>query len=149
MRVRPEVCQATIISALWIHLLRRYSCVKPWRRQPLLLAILLAALFVRALVPAGFMPAQGELVELCTMHGARMVLTDPATGEILEQAGENANSDPACPWSLLLSTLAGPALDGAGEADPPATPFLPGRAYSLSIRSAISLPPVRAPPSLS
>lgn len=124
--------------------------MKPRRRQPLLFAVLLAALFVRALVPDGFMPAKGELVELCTMHGARMVLTDPATGEILGEADdEHAGSAPTCPWSLLLSVLAGPMLDVAGDAEPQAALSSPGPPPTLSIRSTIALPPARAPPSLS
>lgn len=124
--------------------------MKPRRRQPLLFAVLLAALFVRALVPDGFMPANGELVELCTMHGARMVLTDPATGEILAEAeDESAGSGPTCPWSLLLSTLGGPMLDLAGEAEPPAVLALLEPPSTLSIRSTIALPPARAPPALS
>lgn len=113
-----------------------------------MLATLLAALFVRGLVPEGFMPAQGELVEFCTLHGPRVMLTDPLTGELLE-AEEGEQSAPPCPWSLLLTTLAAPSLPVfravIGAAPRP-------QAHSMeapSGRASLALPPARASPYLS
>jgi hypothetical protein len=121
--------------------------VRPFRRHPLLFTALLAALLVRALVPDGFMPAKGELVEFCTMHGARMVFADPDTGELLP--GEQQAAQGTCPWSLLLTTLATPsappALHGLKVADAAAR----GTAISHTVRPSLVVPPARAPPSLS
>jgi hypothetical protein len=106
---------------------------------------LLAALFVRGLVPEGFMPAKGEFVEFCTLHGPRVMLTDPLTGEILD-AEEGQDSAPPCPWSLLLTTLATPTapvfhvVTGAAprpDVHPVHTPLA---------RASLALPPARAPP---
>jgi hypothetical protein len=112
------------------------------------IAALLAALFVRGLVPEGFMPAQGELVEFCTLHGPRVMLTDPLTGELLD-AEEGQQSAPPCPWSLLLTTLATPSLPAfhavAGTA--PRPEVQPTQAPS--VRASLALPPARAPPSRS
>jgi hypothetical protein len=124
------------------------NLLKAFRRHPLVLAALLAALFVRGLVPEGFMPAQGELVEFCTLHGPRVMLTDPLTGELLD-AEEGRQSAPPCPWSLLLTTLATPTL--------PACHVITGAAprpevrptQARSTRASLALPPVRAPPSRS
>lgn len=120
--------------------------VKPWQRQPLLNAVLLLALFLRALVPDGFMPAKGELVELCTMHGPRMVLADPATGEVLQAEDENGAATAACPWSLLLTTLAAPSAispTGALDKAPAAVPQI---ALPPISRPSLIVPPARAPP---
>jgi len=118
--------------------------LKGLKHHPLILGALLVALFVRALVPEGFMPAQGEMVELCTMHGPRMAFTDPATGELLET--EEEHSAPPCPFSLILTTLATPSLPSlhldtiAGTA-PLATPT------SIPTgRASLALPQARAPP---
>jgi hypothetical protein len=91
------------------------------------------------------MPAQGELIELCTIHGPRMVMTDPLTGELVDP--DEAQSAPPCPFSLLLSALAlppNPALHvGAAIAEvrPPLRDFL------VTARPSLALPPARAPPS--
>lgn len=121
--------------------------MKPFRRHPLVFTALLAALFVRALVPDGFMPAKGELVEFCTLHGARMVLADPDTGELLPEEQQAAQG--TCPWSLLLTTLAAPSpppgLPGLALTDAAA----PSAAISRTGRPSLVVPPARAPPSLS
>lgn len=110
--------------------------------------LLIAALCVRALVPEGFMPARGQLVELCTEHGLQRLLVDAATGEVLGQEDEDTATRP-CPWSLMLPTLAPPArpaglaaMFASREIPPrPAPPrFAPERPF---------LPPARAPPRLS
>lgn len=111
------------------------------------MTLVLAALCVRALVPEGFMPAQGALIELCTEHGLQRMLVDAETGEILDQQGDAGS--PTCPWSLMLPTLAPPA--------PPATslillvgPDTPQRATFLRLApDGPVLPPARAPPRLS
>jgi hypothetical protein len=117
------------------------------RPHPLLMSALLAALFLRALVPEGFMPAKGELVELCTLHGPVMVMTDPLTGELRE--AEDEHSAPPCPFALILGALAGPTvpyldLDQApGIAPDAAAP------PAAAARASLALPQARAPPLLS
>jgi hypothetical protein len=116
------------------------------KHHPLILGALLVALFVRALVPEGFMPAQGEMVELCTMHGPRMAIADPVTGELLESEDEE-HAAPPCPFSLILTTLATPSfpslhVDPVTGTAPPATPT------SIQTgRASLTLPQARAPPS--
>lgn len=118
--------------------------MKTTRRHGLILTALLGALFVRALVPEGFMPSQGEMVELCTMHGPRMVMTDPETGEILETGEEQ--SAPPCPWSMMLSALAAPSVPYLGFDAPPGDPPLAVSCSTPADRSSLALPPARAPP---
>lgn len=106
--------------------------------------MLLAALFVRALVPEGFMPAQGEMVEFCTMHGSRMVMVDPVTGELLET--EEQEATPPCPWAMLLTALAAPTVPFIGvDAALAAAPNSASRPLPAG-RSSLALPPARAPP---
>lgn len=107
---------------------------------------LLAALFVRALVPDGFMPAAGEMVELCTLHGPRTVMTDPITGEIV--AAEEDAASPACPWSLILSTLAASSLHPPGGAATIPSPAPPANDELYGGRPSLLLPHARAPPPL-
>lgn len=114
------------------------------RPHPLLMTALLAALFLRALVPDGFMPAAGEMVELCTLHGPRTVMTDPVTGELL--APEDDDGAPACPWSLILSTLAAPSLHSPGSDIVAATPPFHAGASLPAGRPSLLLPHARAPP---
>lgn len=121
--------------------------MRPFRRHPLLFTALLAALFVRALVPDGFMPAKGELVEFCTLHGARMVLADPDTGELLPEEQQTAQG--TCPWSLLLTTLATPTPPADLRSLAVADAAAPGPAISRTGRASLILPPARAPPTLS
>ena len=116
------------------------------KHHPLVLGALLVALFVRALVPEGFMPAQGEMVELCTMHGPRMALADPVTGELLESE-DDEHAAPPCPFSLILTTLAMPSIPSihldavAGTAPLTTRPSMP------TGRASLALPQARAPPS--
>lgn len=108
--------------------------------------LLIAALCVRALVPEGFMPARGHLVELCTEHGLQQLLVDAATGEVLGE--EDGGGASACPWSLMLPTLAPPV--------PPAAAALVIQGPGIPLRSSPPrlapngpvLPPARAPPRL-
>ncbi len=110
----------------------------------MLLAVLLAALFVRALVPDGFMPAKGELVELCTMHGPRMVAADPATGELLQVEDETAQT--TCPWSLLLTTLATPSYPPIAGSVDKGPAVAPESQVAAVARPSLVVPPARAPP---
>jgi len=118
--------------------------LKILRRRRLILGALLAALFVRALVPEGFMPSQGELVELCTLHGPRMVMADPETGEILDTGEEQ--SAPPCPWSMMLSALAAPSVPYLGFDTPSREPPLAAPSSTPPDPSSLVLPPARAPP---
>jgi hypothetical protein len=115
------------------------------KHHPLVLAALLVALFMRALVPEGFMPAQGEMVELCTMHGPRMALTDPVTGELLET--EEEHTTPPCPFSLILTTLATPSFPSIHIDAPTGTAPFATPASIRTGRASLALPQARAPPS--
>lgn len=126
--------------------MRRYVRVKPWLRQPLLNSILLLALFLRALVPDGFMPAKGELVELCTLHGPRTVLADPATGELLQDEDQDDGATATCPWSLLLSPLAASSFTSPTGALDKAPAAVPEIALPPISRPSLIVPPARAPP---
>lgn len=126
--------------------MRRYVRVKPWLRQPLLNSILLLALFLRALVPDGFMPAKGELVELCTLHGPRTVLADPETGELLRDEGQDEGTTAACPWSLLLSPLAASSITSPTSALDKAPADVPEITLPPISRPSLIVPPARAPP---
>lgn len=110
------------------------------------MTVLLAALLVRALVPEGFMPAQGELVELCTEHGLQRMLVEPQTGEVLGQ--EEGAASQTCPWSLMLPTLAPPALPPASVAAFPERATAPWPTLPKLAPDWPLLPPARAPPRL-
>ncbi len=112
------------------------------------LALLVLALCVRALVPEGFMPAKGELVELCTEHGLQRMLVDMRTGEFISDE-EESGATPACPWSLLLTSLALPALPTAGLAPAPGPADPPRKALAPTTARSTPTPPARAPPRLS
>lgn len=118
--------------------------MKVLQRHRLILGALLGALFVRALVPEGFMPSRGEMVELCTLHGPRMVMADPETGEILDPGEEQPA--PPCPWSMMLSALAAPSVPYLGFDAPPCEPPLAASPWTPPDRSSLALPPARAPP---
>jgi hypothetical protein len=117
---------------------------RPRRHHPLLISALLLALFVRALVPEGFMPAKGEMVELCTMHGPRMAMADPETGEILQT--EDEQSAPPCPFSLILTALAAPSVPALHFATTPSTAHVATLERLPAGRASLALPPARAPP---
>jgi hypothetical protein len=116
------------------------------RHHPLLISTLLVVLFVRALVPEGFMPAKGEMVELCTMHGPRMALTDPETGELIET--EDEQSAPPCPFSLLLTAVAAPSVPALHFATAPAAAHVVAPERLPTGRASLALPPARASPRL-
>lgn len=111
-----------------------------------LVALLLVALGLRALVPEGFMPAPGQLVELCTEHGLQRMLVDTQTGEILGSEDDTATT--TCPWSLLLTTLAVPTLSPAAQALAAAPEMPPRGALPPATIRGAPTPPVRAPPRL-
>ena len=110
------------------------------------IVLLIAALCVRALVPEGFMPARGHLVELCTEHGLQRMLVDPATGQVLGQEEDTASR--TCPWSLMLPTLAPPAPPAAAMVMFAGRETPPHSDLSLPVPAGPILPPARAPPHL-
>jgi hypothetical protein len=105
--------------------------------------LLILALCLRALVPDGYMPGQGKLLELCTLDGMRTVLVDPQTGDLLDH---DPNDDaPACPWAAVFASA---VLTEWGHA----TPFLPTASPKRPTHPqvwpspALTIPPARAPP---
>lgn len=111
--------------------------------QPQLLAFLALALLLRALVPAGFMPGHGTLLELCTLEGMRTVLVDPQTGELLDD--DPPADSPDCPWAAVFVAAVLPQWPQALT-----SPFAeaPARLVSFGPRffHAYVRPPARAPP---
>ena len=110
-------------------------------------ALLLAALALRALVPEGFMPANGEFVELCTEHGLQRMLVDTGSGEVLGTEDETAT--PTCPWSVMLTTLAPTSLAAAPAFLFTARETAPRLLQPRAAPDRPRLPPARAPPRLS
>ena len=90
------------------------------------------------------MPAKGEMVELCTMHGPRMAMADPETGELIET--EDGQSAPPCPFSLILTALAAPSTPALHFATAPPTAHITTPKRLSSGRASLALPPARAPP---
>lgn len=65
--------------------------------------VLAFALMVKAMVPAGFMPAAGQWVELCTVDGVIHVWA----GDQTDSTSPN-DQNPSCPWAGVV-----PITDGA------------------------------------
>lgn len=81
-------------------------------RSKLLLSLLLVAMFVRSLIPAGYMPAfssQGTPVVLCTAQGAMVVSLD-ADGQPVE-----THQQVECPFAFALGMAAAPVSGAAME----------------------------------
>lgn len=114
-------------------------------RSKLLLALLLAAVFVRSLVPAGYMPAfsaQGTPVVLCTAQGAIVVSLD-ADGQPVE-----THAQVECPFAFALGMAAAPPP--AGTVEFPAAAAVPALVATPESVSAAAATPfsARAPPRL-
>lgn len=117
-------------------------------RSTLLLSLLLAVMFVRSLVPAGFMPAfssEGTLgtpVVLCTAQGAIVVSLD-ADGAPVE-----THQQLECPFAFALGMAAAPVTIGTMEL--PA--FFAGAIEVTRGAAVVATPPssfsARGPPSL-
>jgi len=122
-------------------------------------AFALMALFVRALVPDGYMLAQAETatgryltLELCDAHGAKPQLLDLDTGEIVDAPiddGGGSEPQPPCVFAGFASMGAPPAVGVqliefafAGEIDfAEVRDLMPGRGI------AAPPPPPTGPPS--
>lgn len=109
-----------------------------------LLAALIVSVFLRALVPEGYMPGAGMLVELCASDGTRSVLLDPASGEVLDPG--RGHAEPECPWQWLpghaLPPLHADPLSSLAAQGMPAV----GLGHAAHSGSAARLPPARGPP---
>ena len=115
----------------------------------MLLAVLFA-LFMRAVIPAGYMPEQqstGWVISLCSGQGVKMVIVDH-DGQPVEQDTNSDGAQSAC----IFTNLAAPALLAA----PPvllalAVAYIMARGFAPTIEAARRLaerlrPPLRAPP---
>ncbi len=108
----------------------------------LLLLVLALSLCLRALVPAGFMPGQGNWLELCTADGMVAILVDSQTGEVLDPASHGGDD---CPWALvLLGEL--PPLWSSLQALQQSLSGLAAAVFDPPRPSSQTRPPVRAPP---
>jgi len=119
-------------------------------RQAALLLAVLFALFMRAVIPAGYMPEQqstGWVISLCSGQGVKMVIVDH-DGQPVEQDTNSDGAQSAC----IFTNLAAPALLAA----PPvllalAVAYIMARGFAPTIEAARRLaerlrPPLRAPP---
>lgn len=118
-----------------------------WMQAFAMLAAL--ALFVRALVPPGYMPAQGQTgrflaLTVCSGQGAGEVFLDLSTGALVEKAhvppGERPHADGPC----LFSGVA-PLAPPLAVAQAPA-PVLREWVVWRSSSAQHGLPPLRGPP---
>lgn len=67
--------------------------------------VLAFSLMVKAMVPAGFMPAAGQWVELCTVDGVIHVWA----GDNTDSTNNSHNDEsPNCPWAGVLPIADGP-----------------------------------------
>ncbi len=105
---------------------------------------LVVALLIRGLIPAGFMPGEGSLVELCTPSGVHTVLVDPASGEVLDEQGEGAHA--ACSWALVIASEGLPSIPVSWAVPTEPSDSTSLRADTLSACFTGYLPPVRGPP---
>lgn len=113
------------------------------RVNPRLQLLLALALCLRALVPDGFMPGNGSLLELCTPEGMRTVLVDSQTGELLD--ADPDHDGPACPWTAVFASAVLSEWTHVVGALPDAAPaHLARRSTRPSLTR--TLPPARAPP---
>ncbi len=112
-------------------------------RQTPLAAWLMLALLVRSVVPDGFMPGDGELVQLCTPQGVVELQWDEASGEWL--ASDSESSHAPCDWSmtptagLAWTAMFVPAIVPAFD-----QPY--SQQQSLAPSTQPLRPPARAPP---
>ena len=113
------------------------------RANPRLQLILALALCLRALVPDGFMPGHGSLLELCTPEGMRTVLVDSQTGELLD--ADPDHDGPACPWTAVFASAVLSEWAHVLGAPPLSAPIHHARS-STWLSLIRTLPPARAPP---
>lgn len=120
------------------------------RRLRLFAFVLLPALFLRALVPAGYMPGEGGgfgvTMQLCVAHGLQTVVVYPDGSIGADGAGPQFSH--ACPYAL--GALAGPLPVVAGVAlariSSPRSAAAPVQAVPASPCPRAQSP--RAPPAL-
>lgn len=115
-------------------------------RYPRITVLLIGALFLRALVPAGFMPDSDSLVKVCSAGGGGLqtIWIDPATGAWVDV--EHDTIDSACSWAIAPLDDALPPLP-----DHPFAGLAPGYSSTALTQRRTNppgglLPPVRAPP---
>lgn len=117
-----------------------------FRRSPFTIVILIGALLLRALVPAGFMPDSDSLVTVCSTGGGGLqtIWINPVSGDWVEVDHETLNQQ--CPWALGYPDEALPALPANGIARLAPTCSTSGLLLEFTGTSLTHLPPARAPP---
>lgn len=92
--------------------------------------------------------AAGEVVQICTLQGAKAVVLDPVTGEQQPASHDDDGRSPACAFSLLLAAAvasAAASLPGwVGLTTVADTPILPRAPAAPILRHSL----IRAPPAL-
>jgi len=122
---------------------RRYSS------NPLLCAVLLAALVIRALIPAGFMPGGGSgfsmALKLC--HGMEMG-TLPIHGDEPQSPAPASHKDAPCVFAALASAAPLPELLQITAYSRPVDSAVANDVFGIITTSIVRAQSARAPPPL-
>lgn len=117
-------------------------------RSPII-GLLMAALLFRALVPAGFMPAQAEngeiVMQLCSGFGTKSVVVDLGNGSATHDSGSQLFEHSPCGFAAAAMVAPPPSIADFATAAPDSltTRGHPGSVTVASITRAHS---PRAPP---
>jgi hypothetical protein len=122
------------------------------RRRALLVAIVLAAVLLRALIPAGFMPAElngaGSILKLCdAVHSGSHAMLGPDGGEAA-RGGHTKHSD-NCPFAATAFGMSPPISVAALFIFPPLSSAVHTAAQIPDSSRILRAQSARAPPLLS
>jgi Protein of unknown function (DUF2946) len=118
-------------------------------RTPII-GLLMAALLFRALVPAGFMPAQAEngeiVMQLCSGFGTKSVVVDMGTGSATHDSGSLRFDHSPCGFTAAAIAAPLPADVAFAVSSTPASLTTRGDAGSVIVPSIFRAHSPRAPP---
>lgn len=109
------------------------------RHRVLAVLLLLPALALRAVIPAGFMPGShsglGIAMQLCTSQGMQTVIVNP-DGSI-EKGAPSTHHDAPCSYAMSGGAAPLPELAHAES-----VPVAPTASFEFAPTPAVSLPPI-------
>jgi hypothetical protein len=118
-------------------------------RTPII-GLLMAALLFRALVPAGFMPAQAEngeiVMQLCSGFGTKSVVVDLGTGSATHDGGSQLFDHSPCGFAAAAVAAPPPADFAFAVGSTPDALTTRGDAGSVTVPSIVRAHSPRAPP---